>query len=68
METLEALQARVEEQEQVIGLLLEMVHQMVNDYHAPKAHWERKMLPAWKAHIEKKRAKDKELKQETPQG
>lgn len=49
------MEERLRELEYLLGLLLEFSHDMMNDIHAPKARWERQMLPVWKAHIERKK-------------
>ena len=51
-----ALEERIAGLEFLMDLLLEATHDMVNDLHAPKARFERKMLGMWKKHIEKKKA------------
>lgn len=53
---IKAMQRELDEMDNKFGLVLELLHGMVNDLHAPKKNWENKMLPLWKVHIERKRA------------
>jgi hypothetical protein len=49
------LEAEVNALRYELGLVLELLHTMVNDMHSPKVRWDRQLLPVWKQHIERKR-------------
>lgn len=50
-----ALEAEVKELRAEFGLVLELLHTMVNDMHSPKMRWDAKMLAVWKKHIATKK-------------